>query len=478
MLNKQSIAQSLRELGLKSGDKVLLHSSVLSLGEVEGGAQAVLDAFLEVLGETGTLLVPIFGKLGILTELVRNDPRAVKSPCPVGTVAAIGADAEALCHDHWAAETAHGVGTPFHRLGEMGGYVCLLGVDQDRNTLLHGIEAMLQLPYLNSTIRTFTTPDGKEITREFKYYPGPHRNFIGLDHRLRAAGALRELRIGDAEVRLMPAAKLWELGMQWGKEDPAFVLCDNPACADCVRQRAAIARDSFAKESFRLAMSSRLAGRYVPEMVETLQVCGIDGVELDFIQGKSAAQYPAEKLSSFVQEFSDAGIAVTDMRLEYLPADLDALVKALQTAGIPRLVLPLMAGADAIARELEVTGLALEFANVALGGAAFTALQRQLAPAAAVRFNPVNFVKAGEMPFLRSYGAGRFIHSMTSLDLNDALWDGTPRRLAQGNAEIKELVSIVRCRNFAGTLVLGGGAPCATTPREFCQDFRNLLDTI
>ncbi|MBR4125558.1 MAG: AAC(3) family N-acetyltransferase [Victivallales bacterium] len=236
MLTKKQIATKLRELGLKSGDKVLLHSSTVSLGDVKGGPKAVLDAFLEVLGASGTLLVPIFGRLGVLTDLIREDPRAVKSPCPVGTVAAIGADAEALCHDHWAAETAHAEGTPFHRLAEMGGYICLLGVDQDRNTLLHGIEAMLQLPYLNPVTRTFTLPNGKEVTKTWKYYPGPHRNFIGLDHRLRAAGVLKELRIGDAEVRLMSAKELWRLGMEWGKEDPAFVLCDNPACADCVKQ--------------------------------------------------------------------------------------------------------------------------------------------------------------------------------------------------------------------------------------------------
>ncbi len=478
MLNREQIAAKLRELGLKTGDKVLLHSSVVSLGEVEGGPQAVLDAFLDVLGTSGTLLVPIFGKLGVLTELVRNDPRAVKSPCPVGTVAAIGADAEALCHDHWSAETAHGVGTPYHRLAELGGYICLLGVDQDRNTMLHGIEAMLQLPYLNSTTRTFTLPDGREITKEFKYYPGPHRNFIGLDHRLRQAGAIRQLPIGNAMARLMSAAELWQLGMEWGKQDPAFVLCDNPACADCVRQRAAIAKNDFAKESFVLAMSSRLAGRYVPEMIENLQACGISLVELDFIQGKSAAQYPAEKLAAFVQEFDDAGIGVSSLRVDYLPADPMSLVNALQTAGIQRLILPMVEDLS-VWQELEkVSGLTIELANVALGGAAFTQCRERLAPHAPVRFNPVNFVKANEMPFLRSYGAGRFIRTMASLDVNDALWDGTPRRLAQGNAEIKELVSIVRCRNFAGMLVLGGGAPCATTPREFCQDFRNLLSTI
>ncbi|MBO4619086.1 MAG: AAC(3) family N-acetyltransferase, partial [Victivallales bacterium] len=407
-----------------------------------------------------------------------DDPRAVKSPCPVGTVAAIGADAEALCHDHWAAETAHGVGTPFHRLAEMGGYVCLLGCDQDRNTLLHGIEAMLRLPYLTSTTRTFTLPDGSKVTREYKYYPGPHRNFIGLDHRLREAGALKELRIGNAEVRLMAAAELWRLGLEWGKEDPAFVLCDNPACADCVRQRAAIAKDAFAKESFSLAMSSRLAGRYVPEMIENLQACGIGRVELDYIQGKSVAQYNGEKLSAFVQEFQSADIDVCSLRLDYVPDDPVPMIEAMQTAGIAVLVLPLAGSVKQWLEAIAPSGLILRFANIALGGATFTALQKQVAPQNLVRFNPVNFVKAGEMPFLRSYGEGRFIRSMTSLDVNDALWDGTPRRLAQGNAEIKELVSIVRCRNFAGTLVLGGGAPCATDARQFCQDFRNLLETI
>ena len=478
MLTKKQISAKLRELGLKSGDKVLLHSSTVSLGDVKGGPKAVLDAFLEVLGASGTLLVPIFGRLGVLTDLIREDPRAVKSPCPVGTVAAIGADAEALCHDHWAAETAHGVGTPFHRLGEMGGYVCLLGVDQDRNTLLHGIEAMLQLPYLNSTTRTFTLPNGKEVTKEFKYYPGPHRNFIGLDHRLRAAGALMELRIGDAEVRLMSAKELWHLGMEWGKEDPAFVLCDNPACADCVRQRAAINRNAFSRESFRLAMSSRLAGRYVPEMIENLQACGIDLVELDFIQGKSAAQYPAEKLASFVQEFQSNGIGVSAMRLNYVPDDPTPMVEAMQAAHVSTLVLPLAGSLEKWLDAEKSAGITLEFANTALGGAAFSAQLKALPAPHKAHFNPVNFVKAGEMPFLRSYGTGRFIRTMTSLDVNDALWDGTPRRLAQGNAEIKELVSIVRCRNFAGTLVLGGGAPCATDARQFCQDFRDLLATI
>ncbi|MBP5299852.1 MAG: AAC(3) family N-acetyltransferase [Victivallales bacterium] len=478
MLDKSQIVAALHELGLTKGDKLMLHSSVVSLGEVAGGPQAVLDAFLETLGESGTLMVPIFGKLGVLTELVRNDPRAVKSDCPVGTVAAIGKDAVALCKDHWKAETAHAAGTPFHRLAELDGKICLLGVDQDRNTLLHGIEAMLQLPYMNSTTRTFTLPDGQELTKTWKFYPGPHRDFIGLDKRLQAAGLIRQMRIGNAEVRLMPARKVWDFLLDLGKENPAFVLCDNPACADCVSQRAAIDRAAFAKESFVLAMASRLAGRYVPEMIENLQACGINAVELDFIQGKSIAQYPAGKIAAFAQEFRDAGIKVTSLRLEFLPDSPEAIADSCQEAKVEKLVLPLVENVDNYLNTNKLNTISLEFSNQGLGGAAFAALHQRLAKTCGVRFNPVNFVKAGEMPFLRSYGAGRFIRTMSSLDVNDALWDGAPRALARGNAEIKELVSIIRCRNFPGLLVLGGGAPCAQPAREFLAGFRALLNSI
>ena len=71
-MTKQEIIAGLREMGLTTGDKVLLHSSLFSLGNVEGGPDAAIDAFLEVLGSDGTLLVPVFGALGI--EFLRKIP--------------------------------------------------------------------------------------------------------------------------------------------------------------------------------------------------------------------------------------------------------------------------------------------------------------------------------------------------------------------------------------------------------------------
>ena len=55
---RESIATDLGRLGIARGDVVFLHSSLRSLGWVAGGAEAVIDAFLDVLGPEGLLAVP------------------------------------------------------------------------------------------------------------------------------------------------------------------------------------------------------------------------------------------------------------------------------------------------------------------------------------------------------------------------------------------------------------------------------------
>ena len=47
-LTRSDIASGLKDLGLVSGDSVLVHSSLSSLGRVTGGAETVVEAFLEV----------------------------------------------------------------------------------------------------------------------------------------------------------------------------------------------------------------------------------------------------------------------------------------------------------------------------------------------------------------------------------------------------------------------------------------------
>ena len=60
----QQLINDLKKIGIKQGDSVLVHSSLSKIGFVEGGAQTVVDALFEVIGENGTLLFPTFPATG------------------------------------------------------------------------------------------------------------------------------------------------------------------------------------------------------------------------------------------------------------------------------------------------------------------------------------------------------------------------------------------------------------------------------
>ena len=45
MYNKNKIIEDLKNIGIKKGDVVLVHSSYKSLGVIEGGAKTFFEAF-------------------------------------------------------------------------------------------------------------------------------------------------------------------------------------------------------------------------------------------------------------------------------------------------------------------------------------------------------------------------------------------------------------------------------------------------
>jgi len=482
MMTKTEIAGELRALGLRAGDAVLLHSSLSSLGPVEGGADAVVAAFLEVLGETGTLAVPAFGKLGVIVERVKAHPRVVVSVHPLAAVAAIGAGAEAFCRDHWKAELAHGPDTPYTRLAEAGGYVCLLGVDQDRNTTLHTAEELLRLPYLKTTPeQTFDTPEGS-VTRAWPFFPGPHRDFIGLDRLFRESGKMTVGRIGRAVVRLIKGRDLIALAVEALRRDPAAVLCANSACADCVAQRAAIRQARLSAESFRLVVSAQLAGRNVPEIVEQCRRAGVGAVEFDGLQGKPVEILSDDTLVRAVEALRAEGIDVTAIRACSVGARAVKQVARAAACGVRRMVMPLDAAlaTEAVAAARE-HGIELSFYNTVQDSDTVSVMLREIAGRnlrVGFTFNAPRFAGIGEKPFLGSFRK-TLRRQVDQLDVSDGLLDGTPRPLTEGQAEIKELVSILRCAGFDGPLVLTAqNRQAGDTLPSAVHRFISLLDAI
>ncbi|MEU9382904.1 AAC(3) family N-acetyltransferase, partial [Streptomyces sp. NPDC048279] len=58
LVTRDTLAKQLRQLGVEAGETLLVHTSLSSLGWVNGGAVAVVESLLDALGPDGTLVVP------------------------------------------------------------------------------------------------------------------------------------------------------------------------------------------------------------------------------------------------------------------------------------------------------------------------------------------------------------------------------------------------------------------------------------
>src|SRR5215472_13751734 len=55
---RETLVEQLRALGVVPGDVLLVHSSFRALRPVKGGPQGVIDALVETIGPSGTLVMP------------------------------------------------------------------------------------------------------------------------------------------------------------------------------------------------------------------------------------------------------------------------------------------------------------------------------------------------------------------------------------------------------------------------------------
>ncbi len=141
----------------------MVHASLRSVGPVEDRAAGVVSALLTVLGTEGTLLVyvdfepttdvpyfdpqksPASTDHGVLAEVIRTWPGAVRSLNPGASMVTIGNHAQWFCQDH-PLNFGYGANTPLSKLVDVGGKVLLLGSDFNNVTLLHYAEHCAKLP--------------------------------------------------------------------------------------------------------------------------------------------------------------------------------------------------------------------------------------------------------------------------------------------------------------------------------------------
>lgn len=157
------LVHQLRSMGIKSGDSILVHSSMSRLGYLENGPKTLVDALLEVIGAEGNLLMPSSpnpayqldyiqnrpyfdarndpSAMGAVTEYFRRFPGVCRSLSPTEPVCAFGPSAKWLTEGHRARTTPYDVYSPFYRLTEIGGKILYAGVTlAQAGTSLHLLE--------------------------------------------------------------------------------------------------------------------------------------------------------------------------------------------------------------------------------------------------------------------------------------------------------------------------------------------------
>jgi len=461
----------------------MVHSSLSSLGEVDGGADTVIDALLEALGPKGTLLMPthpardghIFdidttpSDMGIISETFRRRPGVLRSRHPYHPVAAYGAHAEEMLRDHERSAIPDGPETPYGRLINLECWVLHIGCDLDTLTLLHTVEAELDLPYLRELEMKYVDAQGEIQTLQIKRCPGGHRGgVLKFDRLFREEGAMTVGRIGQAVCRLLSAPKAAAIMRREMARDPFFALDDNPHCADCLRFRGKVKAARLAKEDFRLTAPLWAVAEDPERALALIQGEGISWVELD--AGRLGPSLVA--LNDLRDRLAARGFRVALLRTEMQPsevmAELCAAVARLGAAYLhvsapaqramtrPRLMEALRAAAQAAGEQGVTLLLGNRPGSHAETVQGLAALVAEVgSPHLRASYDPAGIAQVGGSPFYGGLYKGPlrgFVHHVELQDVVAA--DAQPALLGRGNAEVMEIISNLRCRSYNGIFCL------------------------
>lgn len=248
---RASLVENFRALGVRAGGTLLIHSSLRSLGWVSGGALAVVQALLDVLGPEGVLVVPSqtasnrdpsswqpmppeewwpaireslpgFDRartpsagVGVITEQVRTWPGAIRSAHPQSSFAAIGPRAAELMALH-RIECHLGEQSPLAALEAAGATTLLLGVGFDKATAFHLGEYRVPFAPRRTYACAVLDLDGERRWIEYEDVALDDHDFalLGADFE-RESGVVTSGRVGAAWCRTFPVAEAVAYAEKW-----------------------------------------------------------------------------------------------------------------------------------------------------------------------------------------------------------------------------------------------------------------------
>ena len=251
----ESLQADFEALGIEKGMILLVHSSLSAIGWVCGGAVAVIIALQEVLGETGTLVMPTHStdlsdpsqwknppvpeswwqtiretmpaydpdltptrSMGKIAETFRKQNGVLRSTHPQSSFCARGPQASYIVNDH---SLAYGMGenSPLARIYDLQGSVLLLGVDHSSNTSIHLAEYRADFP--SKRVGTEGAPISQAGSRTWVTFEDIDVDDSDFEHlgadflRSNAGKVVRRGKVGVADCQLIPQRAVVDFAVDW-----------------------------------------------------------------------------------------------------------------------------------------------------------------------------------------------------------------------------------------------------------------------
>ncbi len=248
MVTKEDVFKLLSEVDIRKDDKVAVHSSLRAVGEIENGADGLIDALCEYLSE-GLLFIPTHTWdnvtpdnpcynvmetepcIGVLPMVAAFRKDSVRSLHPTHSVAVFGKGGEDYIKCEKESKTPAPVGGWMTQFGNDGGKILLVGVGQNKNTFIHSAEERIDVPdRISHNCFDITVIDENGEASVIKgyrahytealngescsiYYPNYEKPFAYL-------GALKYSKLANAKVTCCDAKKITKIVVEmWKKTD-------------------------------------------------------------------------------------------------------------------------------------------------------------------------------------------------------------------------------------------------------------------
>ncbi len=258
-ITKKRLVEDLHRAGIESGDTVLVHTSMRSIGWIVGGAVTAIAALMDAVTKEGTLVMPTQStengepsrwqrpavpenwwetireemppydpeitptrKMGIIAETFRKYPRVFRSPHPQASFGAWGKMAQYVVEKH-PVDDVFGDNSPLGRLYDLDAKILLIGIGLNANTSLHHAEFRAKLPNMpREHLGVAVLDNGRRVWKTWEQIEYNDDDFPKIAADFEERTGRTPVFIGQAESHLFPMRDLTDFGVKWLQKNRVY----------------------------------------------------------------------------------------------------------------------------------------------------------------------------------------------------------------------------------------------------------------